>query len=106
MKIRNVKKETSVGTIRASKSLGYKFKHNAAYLLLSLPALICFFIWSYLPMFGLVIAFKDYTYRDGIWGSKWVGFDNFKFFFLTNDAWRITRNTIGYGLLFLVLGVF
>jgi len=50
-------------------------------------------------MFGAVIAFKNYNYTQGILGSSWVGFDNFKFFFMSQDAWRITRNTIGYALI-------
>ncbi|MBQ4517539.1 MAG: sugar ABC transporter permease [Clostridia bacterium] len=53
-------------------------------------------------MFGAVLAFKDYNYAKGIFGSDWVGFDNFKFFFLSQDAWRITRNTLGYAVVFLV----
>lgn len=52
------------------------------------------FIFSYLTLYGLLIAFKDYRYDKGIWGSKWVGFDNFKFFILSNDCWRLVRNTL------------
>lgn len=71
---------------------------NKEFLLLCAPATICFIIFCYLPMFGAIIAFKNYNYTLGILGSDWVGFDNFKFFFLSQDAWRITRNTIGYAL--------
>jgi putative aldouronate transport system permease protein len=56
-------------------------------------------------MFGAVIAFKDYKYDLGILGSKWVGFKNFEFFFQSSDAWRITRNTVGYGMTFIILGI-
>lgn len=80
-----------------------KIQENGALLLLALPALIYFIIWHYVPMFGLVLAFKDYTYSAGIFGSEWVGFDNFKFFFTSQDALRITRNTVGYGATFIVL---
>lgn len=80
-----------------------KIQENGALLLLALPALIYFIIWHYVPMFGLVLAFKDYTYSAGILGSEWVGFDNFKFFFTSQDALRITRNTVGYGATFIVL---
>jgi putative aldouronate transport system permease protein len=55
-------------------------------------------------MFGIVMAFKDYRYNLGILGSPWVGFKNFEFFFTSNDAWRILRNTVGYSLLFIVVG--
>ena len=73
--------------------------------LLSLPALIFFLIFSYIPMFGVIIAFKDYKYHEGIFGSKWVGFKNFEFFFKSQDAERIIRNTLGYGVLFVILGI-
>ncbi|MBE7037139.1 MAG: sugar ABC transporter permease, partial [Ruminococcaceae bacterium] len=54
-------------------------------------------------MFGAVLAFKDYNYAKGIFGSDWAGLDNFKFFFLSQDAWRITRNTLGYAVTFIVI---
>lgn len=56
-----------------------------------------------MPLPGLVLAFKNFNARKGIWGSDWVGFQNFKFLFLTNDAWVITRNTICYNLVFIVV---
>ena len=58
-------------------------------------------VFCYLPMFGIIIAFKDYKYSRGIWGSKWVGFDNFKFFVLSNDCARLVRNTLSLNLLFI-----
>lgn len=73
-------------------------KKNREFIFLCLPAILCFIIFCYWPMFGAVIAFKDYNYTKGILGSDWVGFNNFKFFFLSQDAWRITRNTLGYAL--------
>ena len=73
--------------------------------LLVLPGLIYYIIWHYLPLFGIVLGFKKYNYRLGIWGSPWVGFKNFKFFFTSQDAWRTTRNTLGYNILFIVIGV-
>ena len=56
------------------------FKKNYELLLLTLPAIAYFIIFHYAPMFGIVIAFKDYSYDAGIIGSKWIGIDNFKFF--------------------------
>lgn len=79
------------------------FKRNLSLILIALPGIIALFIWAYLPMYGSIIAFKDYQYVKGIFGSEFVGFDNFKFFFQSPDAWRITRNTVGYSLLFLAL---
>lgn len=71
--------------------------------LMALPGLIYLFINNYLPMSGLVIAFKNINYTKGIWKSDWCGLDNFTYLFATKDAWIITRNTIGYNLLFIVL---
>jgi len=58
-------------------------------------------LFSYLPMFGIVLAFKDFQY-GGIWESPWVGLNNFKFLFTSQDAWRITRNTLGLNALFII----
>lgn len=63
-----------------------------------------FAIFHYLPMGGVIIAFKQYRYDLGILGSHWTGFKNFEFFFTSSDAWRITRNTIAYSSIFLVVG--
>ena len=71
--------------------------------LLALPAVILTFVFCYLPMFGIVIAFKNFNPNLGILQSQWVGLRNFKFFFESNDFVRIMRNTILYGLDFLVL---
>ena len=83
---------------------------NKAFLLMVLPTTVWFLLFSYLPMAGMVIAFKEYRYsRDGflasIINSEWVGFDNFKFLFLTKDAFIITRNTILYNSAFIILGL-
>lgn len=94
-------------------SLGRFFKDihkNGALLLMVLPAGIWFLLFSYLPMFGTVIAFKEYRFnRDGflasIISSEWVGWKNFKFLFMTNDAYIITRNTLLYNIVFIVLGL-
>ncbi|MDY3031048.1 MAG: ABC transporter permease subunit [Clostridia bacterium] len=70
-----------------------------------MPGLIFFILFSYLPMFGIIIAFKQYRYDMGIWLSPWNGFTNFKFMFSSPDAWVITRNTIAYNLIFIVGGL-
>ena len=69
-----------------------------------LPALVYLFINNYMPMSGLVLAFKKYNVRDGIFGSPWIGLQNFEFLFATKDAWIITRNTILYNLAFIIAG--
>jgi putative aldouronate transport system permease protein len=71
--------------------------------LMALPGLVYFFINNYLPMAGLIVAFKDYNFRLGIWGSHFTGFENFRFLFRTRDAFIITRNTILYNAGFIVI---
>lgn len=80
-----------------------ELKKNKVLLLMLLPAFLYFFIFSYIPMGGVVLAFKNYNFRDGIFGSPFVGFDNFKYFFLSGQAFRVTRNTILYNLGFIVV---
>ena len=60
------------------------------------------FIFCYCTLYGLLIAFKDYKYSRGIWGSEWVGLDNFKFFVLSNDCARLVKNTLLLNALFIV----
>ena len=74
---------------------------NLTLSLMALPGILMLLVFAYLPMVGLVIAFKDYRFVDGIWGSDWVGFDNFRFLFGTDTAWRITRNTLLMNSLFI-----
>ena len=78
-------------------------KYGLLYLMF-IPGAVYLLINNYIPMAGIVIAFKNYNVRDGIWKSPWVGFDNFEYLFKTKDAWIITRNTLGYNLAFIVLG--
>ena len=81
-----------------------RFYRSLPLYLMFLPGAIYLFIDRYIPMSGLVIAFKKINWRDGILGSKWVGFKNFEYLFKTKDALNITRNTILYNLAFIVLG--
>ncbi len=76
------------------------------YLLMLLPAVLYTLIFSYYPMFGIVMAFKKYNYAGGIWGSPWNGVDNFKFFFKSGQAWTVTRNTVLYNIAFILVGTF
>ena len=70
-----------------------------------LPGFLYFVINNYIPMFGIYIAFKKVDYSKGLWGSDWVGLDNFKYLFSTSDAFIITRNTLLYNIAFIVLGL-
>ncbi|WP_018759023.1 ABC transporter permease [Paenibacillus terrigena] len=81
------------------------FKRNRELFIMSLPAIVYKLLLSYLPMLGLVIAFKQYRYDLGVFGSEWVGFKNFKFFFNSDTALIVTRNTILYNLAFIVLTI-
>lgn len=83
------------------KNFFYRVKKNRTLLLMLLPAVMFFFIFSYIPMGGVILAFKSYNFRDGIFGSPWVGFENFKFFFISGQAFTVTRNTILYNLSFI-----
>lgn len=79
---------------------------NKTLLLMLLPAVIMTFVFSYLPLGGVVLAFKQFKYQTGIFGSPWVGLDNFQFFLSSGNAFLVTRNTILYNLAFLVVGTF
>ncbi|OXM14906.1 ABC transporter permease [Paenibacillus herberti] len=83
---------------------------NKAILFMVLPGALWFLIFSYIPMAGTILAFKEYRisrhgFIDSIISSAWVGLDNFKFLFSTSDAWIITRNTLLYNITFIVIGL-
>ena len=77
---------------------------NGAPIMMSLPAILVLFVFAYLPMFGIIIAFKEYRFDKGIFGSEWIGLTNFRFLFGSDVAWRITRNTLVMNFLFIVTG--
>lgn len=76
---------------------------NGPLLLIALPGIIYILINNYIPMFGVFLAFKDYSYVKGIFGSDWNGLNNFKYLF-RQDAFLIVRNTLLYNLAFIILG--
>jgi putative aldouronate transport system permease protein len=81
-----------------------KLWNSRTLFIMCVPAIIFFLVFAYLPMPGLYLAFINYNYTDGIFHSKFVGFDNFRFLVLTGDLWRLTFNTIAYNLAFIVFG--
>lgn len=86
------------------KGFLYEIKKNKALFLMAMPIVLFFFIFHYMPMSGIVIAFKDYNYRDGIFFSPWAGFhgfENFRFFFKSGKAWSVIRNTVTFNLIFM-----
>ena len=88
--------------LRRMSTLQYMKQHKWLYIML-IPGLLYFILFKYVPMGGLVIAFKDYSPFKQIWGSPWVGFAQFKKFFDTPDFLRLLRNTLGISLLQLVI---
>ena len=85
--------------------MGKKILKNKVLLLMLVPAVAYVVIFSYLPMGGIVLAFKNYKYADGILGSPWVGLDNFKFLFVSDKIWQLTRNTLLYNIAFIIFGM-
>ncbi|MDU1686082.1 MAG: ABC transporter permease subunit [Clostridium perfringens] len=86
-----------------------RFRNNKELLLLTIPGAIWFLVFAYLPMFGVIVAFKRWRIHGGFFeslmNSKWDGFDNFKFLFQSSDAWLITKNTVLYNIVFIILGI-
>lgn len=94
----------SAASLQAKKKRKYNLKRYSPLLFMMLPGLLYLLVNNYLPMFGIVIAFKDINFTKGILASDWVGLKNFEYLFKTSDAFIITRNTILYNVLFLFLG--
>jgi putative aldouronate transport system permease protein len=83
---------------------GHLFRRNLIWFLMAMPAVLWLFIFKYLPLFGVWIAFTDYKVRRGIFGSDFVGLDNFRFLFATDTAVRATFNTVVLNLMFMSAG--
>lgn len=73
-------------------------------LLIAAPGIFYLLINNYIPMLGVFLAFKDFNYMKGVFGSDWCGFKNFEFLFKTKDAFIMTRNTLLYNAVFIVIG--
>ena len=80
----------------------YEFKKNKALFFMVAPTVLLVLVMSYLPMSGLVLAFKNYRFDLGVFGSEWNGLENFRYLFQSGAGWLITRNTILYNLLNLI----
>lgn len=78
-------------------------KKYRALLLMLTPAVLFFLLFAYVPMAGIVLAFKQFNYQGGIFGSPWNGLENFRFFMESGDAWRVTRNTALYNIAFIIV---
>ncbi|WP_077612877.1 ABC transporter permease [Clostridium sp. Marseille-P2415] len=87
------------------RSLTRSIKKNKTLLLMLVPPLVFVIIFSYIPMLGIVVAFKNYNYSSGFLRSPWVGFDNFRYLFVTGKIWALTRNTLLYNISFIFFGI-
>ncbi len=83
----------------------HKLRTYAPLYVLTIPGLLYLLVNNYLPMFGLVIAFKDVNFSKGIFASDWIGFKNFEYLFRSSDAYIITRNTLLYNAVFIALNL-
>jgi len=78
---------------------------NRTLFLMALPSILLMIAFNYIPMFGLLLAFKRFDVQLGIFGSPWCGLDNFKYLFLSGSTfWKLTLNTIAYYFLFTIIG--
>ncbi|GGF61691.1 sugar ABC transporter permease [Paenibacillus albidus] len=75
-----------------------RLKRDRIYLLLLAPVLLYYILFKYVPMFGIVISFKDYNLFKGVWASEWVGLKYYRWFLQNPDAWNIIRNTLLLGM--------
>ncbi|PYI53342.1 ABC transporter permease [Paenibacillus flagellatus] len=96
---------TSTSRPGFARSFVQELVRNKYLYLLTLPAVVFFFVFSYLPMFGVVIAFQDYNPIKGIFGSEFVGLRNFDFFFTSSDWLKVTFNTLYLNTLFIGFGL-
>lgn len=87
------------------KNTWSKLKKNRVLLIMLIPALLYVIIFCYLPMSGIILAFKDFKYSLGIFKSPWCGWENFKYLMVTGKLWKLTRNTLLYNIAFIFLGL-
>ncbi|NLM11496.1 MAG: sugar ABC transporter permease, partial [Clostridiaceae bacterium] len=78
---------------------------NKLLLLMLLPSVLYVIIFSYIPMGGVLLAFKNYNFAKGFFGSPWCGLSNFKFLIISDKLWPLTRNTLLYNFAFIVVGM-
>lgn len=92
-------------TVLGRRNTGIRrFRKNLPLLLLALPAILYLFVFNYIPLYGLVLPFKNYQYSKGFFGSEWVGLENFKILLNNKQVLIATRNTLFYNLTFIIVG--
>jgi len=87
------------------QTVAREFKKNWILTAMLLPAVIYVIIFSYFPMGGIILAFKNFNYTQGIFGSPWIGFNNFSFLFRSGQAFRVTFNTVAYNIVFILVNI-
>ncbi|NLX76199.1 MAG: sugar ABC transporter permease [Clostridiaceae bacterium] len=101
--------DTTIIKPSSNKGFFYELKNNWPLFVMLIPGLVVLIINNYIPMFGIIIAFKRYRFHGdfitSVIKSEWVGFKNFEMFFKGPYAFNITRNTILYNLAFILLGL-
>src|SRR5690554_3309214 len=85
-------------------SLWKQWKQQWEIQIMVVPGIVCILIFSYIPMYGVLMAFQDYNIFEGFFRSPWVGMKHFVAFFHAPEFWRIIRNTIAISLLKLIVG--
>ncbi|MDR1948785.1 MAG: ABC transporter permease subunit [Spirochaetaceae bacterium] len=85
-------------TMSNKNGIMHEFIKNRTLFFMALPAVLLVLVMQYFPMSGLILAFKNYRYDKGIFGSAWHGFENFRFLFISGTGWTITKNTILYNV--------
>ena len=98
--------KASAAETPAGKNLGFfaKVRKYRTLIFMCLPTCLFFFFFSYVPLPGIWVAFVKYNYQKGIFGSKFVGLQNFEFMVQSGKLWTLTRNTILYNVAFIILG--
>ena len=81
------------------------WKHYLPFYIMFLPGLAYLLMNNYIPLYGLQLAFKQFSYKKGISGSPWIGLKNFKFLFASDDAFIMIRNTLGYNVFWIILNM-
>lgn len=89
--------------IQVKKTIKRIIGYKELYLMM-LPAVIFYIVFRYIPIYGVTIAFKDYSFKGGILGSAWVGLDHFKYMFAGRSFYRVFNNTLILGFLKLIIG--
>jgi putative aldouronate transport system permease protein len=90
---------------KKSGSFFTELKYHKTLYLMCVPAIIFFIIFNYMPIAGLVVAFKNFNFRDGLFGSPWVGFENFEFIIKSDMVVRVIFNTIFLNIIFIIAGI-